>query len=192
MRGLILAAVLAGAVAACGRDRPSDNEAGLAADSTLFGDDRARAGDTARTVPDVALLELLVDEYEGLDVVMDELGSASSPKSIQGRAWKADRHEDAAKDRLLELLRSEFGERYHPKTPMGASGRTDSIASLPREAGRRALTALVIDHHRRVADEIATRLHAVASPRVRTALTELHASLTAEVARLGGPLPRSL
>jgi hypothetical protein len=192
MRGLVLVAALAGAVVACGRERPADSEAGLAADSTRFGDDRAREGDTSRTVPDVALLEQLVDEYEGLDVVMDELAGPSSPKSIQGKAWKADRHEDTAKGRLLDLLLTEFGERYHPRTPAGASGRTDSIASLPREAGRRALTALVIDHHRRVAGQISAGLPGVASPRVRAALTELHASLTSEIARLGGPPPRAL
>ena len=112
----------------------------------------------------MALLERLIDEYEGLDVVMDELAGPAGPSTVQGRAWKANRHEDAAKGRLLELLQREFGERYHPKTPRGAGGRIDSIASLPQEAGRRALTALVIDHHRRVADEIVAQLPGAGEP----------------------------
>jgi hypothetical protein len=181
--------VLAVASAACGRDRsggPRTADA-RATDSTLFGDDRARQGDSARTVPDLALLEQLVDEYEGLDVVMDELAGPTSASPVQKRAWKGDRHEDATKGRLLELLQAEFGERYHPRTPEGVARTTDSIAALGPDAGRRALDALVLDHHRRVAGAIAAGLPSVRSPRVREALVELHERLAQEIRKLGGP-----
>lgn len=187
MSRLVLIVGVAAAALGCGRDRSTGSESGVAADSTLFGDDRARQGDTARTVADVALLERLVDQYEGLDVVMDELAGPGSPSPVQGTAWKGDRHEDAAKDQLLDLLRTEFGERYHPKTPAGASARSDSIASLSRGAGGRALTALVLDHHERVAAAIAAALPTLRNPRVWTALVELHASLAKEIEKLGGP-----
>ncbi|MBA3497646.1 MAG: hypothetical protein H0T86_11125 [Gemmatimonadales bacterium] len=179
---LLVAALATG----CGRDRSTGREtSAVVVDSTLFGDDRARQGDTARTSPDVALLERLVDEYEGLDVVMDALAGPASGSRVQGKAWKAGRHEDAAKGRLLDLLQVEFGERYHPRTPDGAAGTSDSIAALPREAGTWALNALVLDHHRRVAATISAELSTLRSPRVREALAELHESLQEEIRKLG-------
>jgi hypothetical protein len=176
---LLLAAALA---AACGRDDSSRESA--MADSTLFGDDRARQGDTARTAPDVALLERLVDEYEQLDVVMDELAGSPKGSPVRGKAWKGDRHEDAEKERLLDLLRIEFGERYHPRTPEGAARRTDQIAALPPEDGTRALNALVLDHHRRVREEIGRALPGLRNPRVREALTRLRQHLDEEIEKL--------
>jgi hypothetical protein len=171
-------------VLACGRDRTA-SESAVASDSTLFGDDRARQGDSARVNPDVALLERLVDEYEGLDVVMDGLAGTTSGSPVQGKAAKGDLHEDAAKKRLLDLLRSEFGERYQPRTPEGGVARlSDSIASLPRSSGARALNAVVLDHHRRVAGLIANALTRISSPRVREALAALHTSLVKEIDRL--------
>jgi hypothetical protein len=177
--------VLALALAAgCGPDRSAGRESAAVPESTLFGDDRARQGDTARILPDLALLERLVDEYEGLDVVMDGVAVPTSGSRVQGRASKGDRHEDAAKGRLLDLLQAEFGERYHPRTPDGVARTTDSIASLPREAGIRALDALVLDHHRRVAAAIGAALPTIQSPRVRAALAELHRSLEEEIRKL--------
>src|SRR5260221_8522208 len=127
---MLLAVALTGVtVVACGRD-DSPRESAMV-DSTLFGDDRARQGDSARTVPDVALLEHLVDEYEQLDVVMDELAGPTSGSPVRGKAWKGDRHEYADKGRLLNLLRSEFRERYHPETPEAAAHRTAGIAAPP-------------------------------------------------------------
>src|SRR5882724_5779569 len=82
--------LVAAVAVACRRD-DSPRESAMA-DSTLFGDDRARQGDSARTLPDVALLEHLVDEYEQLDVVMDELAGPTSGSSVKGKAWKGDRH----------------------------------------------------------------------------------------------------
>ncbi len=189
MTRLVLAAWLAVAAVGCGRDRSDGGDSGLASDSTLFGDDRASRADS-QTVPDVALLEQLIDQYEELDVVMDALAGPESGSAVQGKAWKGNRHEDAAKGRLLDLLRTEFGERYQPKTPAGAAERTDSIASLPREAGMRELNVLVLDHHQRVAREIQAALSGVRSRRVRDALAELHASLAKEIEQLGGrPAP---
>ncbi len=184
---LVWAALLA-VPTACRSDRPAGGESN-ASDSTLFGDDRARQGDSARVTPDVALLERLVDEYEGLDVIMDELAGPTSGSPVQGRAWQGDRHEDAAKGRLLELLRAEFGERYQPRTPAGAAHTTDSVGSLPHEAGSRALSRLVLDHHRRVAQAIAAALPTVRSPRVREALVHLHESLRKEIDKLDGRPP---
>jgi hypothetical protein len=176
---LLLAAALA---AACGRGDSSRESA--MSDSTLFGDDRARQGDTARTAPDVALLERLVDEYEQLDVVMDELAGSPKGSSVRGNAWKGDRHEDADKERLLDLLQTEFGERYHPKTPEGAARRTDQIAALPPEDGTRALNALVLDHHRRVREEIGGALPGLGNPRVREELIKLRQHLDEEIEKL--------
>jgi hypothetical protein len=178
-----LALALAGG---CGRDRSAGRESAAVPESTLFGDDRARQGDTARILPDLALLERLVDEYEGLDVVMDGVAVPRSGSRVQGKASKGDRHEDTAKGRLLDLLQAEFGERYHPRTPEGVARTTDSIASLQRDAGIRALNALVLDHHRRVAAAIAAALPTVQSPRVRAALAELHDNLEKEIRKLGG------
>jgi hypothetical protein len=182
-----MAILLALALAAgCGPDRSAGRESASVPESTRFGDDRARQGDTARTLPDLALLERLVDEYEGLDVVMDGVAVPRSGSRVQGKASKGDRHEDAAKGQLLDLLQTEFGERYHPRTPDGVARTTDSISSLPRDAGTRALDALVLDHHRRVAAAIAAALPRVRSPRVRAALAELHVSLEKEIRKLGG------
>lgn len=178
--GLLLAAGLA---AACGRGDSSRGESAMA-DSTLFGDDRARQGDSARTAPDVALLEQLVDEYEQLDVVMDELAGAAKGNSVRGKAWKGDRHEDADKGRLLDLLQAEFGERYHPRTPEGAARRTDQIAALPPDDGTRALNALVLDHHRRVREAIDQALPRLRNARVKEELTRLRQHLDEEIEKL--------
>ena len=178
LRWLLVVALVAG----CGGDR--NRESASAGDSTLFGDDRARQGDTVRTAADVALLEQVIDEYEQLDVVMDELAGSAGAGHVQSRAWKGDRHEDADKARLLDLLATEFGERYHPRTPEGAARRADQIAALPEQAGTRALNALVLDHHRRVRATIQERLPSVERPRVREALTKLQEHLDDEIAKL--------
>jgi hypothetical protein len=178
---LLLVAAMA---AACGRGESARESA--MADSTLFGDDRAHQGDSARVAPDVALLERLVDEYEQLDVVMDELAGPANEGPVRGKSWKGDRHEDADKDRLLDLLLVEFGERYHPRTPEGAARRADGIAALPPDAGTRALNALVLDHHRRVRQEIGEALPALRNPRVRDELTKLHRDLGEEIEKLSG------
>jgi hypothetical protein len=184
-RWLLLVAAVA---LACRRD-DSPRESAMA-DSTLFGDDRARQGDSARTVPDVALLEHLVDEYEQLDVVMDELAGPTSGSSVKGKAWRGGRHEDADKGRLLDLLQAEFGERYHPRTPEGAARRTDGIAALPPDAGTRALNALVLDHHQRVYQAIGEALPRLRNPRVREQVTRLRQRLAEEIEQLKrGPLP---
>jgi hypothetical protein len=154
------------------------------ADSTLFGDDRARQGDSVRMSPDVALLERLVDEYEQLDVVMDELAGSGGGGAVRGKAWKGDRHEDADKGRLLDLLQVEFGERYQPRTPEGAARRTDQIAALPPDAGTRALNKLVLDHHRRVREAIAEALPAVRNLHVRETLVKLRQDLDKEIVKL--------
>ena len=175
---------------ACGRDRSAGESATATPDSTVFGDDRAREGGSARTRPDLALLERVVDEYEVLDVVMDELAGPGSGAPVQGKSSKGDRHEDATKGRLLDLLLVEFGERYEPRTPEGTGRTTDSIAALPHEAGSQALDALVLDHHRRVADRIRAALPGVANPRVREFLVQLHEDLRKEIGKLSaGPLP---
>jgi hypothetical protein len=180
---MLLAVALTGVnVVACRRDDSSRESAMI--DSTLFGDDRARQGDSARTVPDVALLEHLVDEYEQLDVVMDELAGPSSGSSVRGKAWKGDRHEDADKARLLNLLQVEFGERYHPRTPGGATRRTDGIAALPPDAGTRALNQLVLDQHRRAYQAIGEALPRLQNPRVREEVTRLRQRLGEEIAKL--------
>jgi hypothetical protein len=180
---MLLAVALTGVnVVACGRDDSSRESAMV--DSTLFGDDRARQGDSARTVPDVALLEHLVDEYEQLDVVMDELAGPTSGSSVRVKAWKGGRHEDADKDRLLKLLQVEFGERYHPRTPEGAARRTDGIAALPPDAGTRALNQLVLDQHRRAYQAIGVALPRLQNPRVREEVTRLRQRLGKEIEKL--------
>ena len=182
---LLLVAAMA---VACRRD-DSPRESAMV-DSTLFGDDRARQGDRARTAPDVALLEHLVDEYEQLDVVMDELAAPTSGSSVQGKAWKGNRHEDAAKGKLLDLLQVEFGERYHPRTPEGAARRTDGIASLPQDAGSRALNGLVLEHHQRAYQAIGDALPRLQNPRVRAEVTKLRDHLGTEIGQLKAvPLP---
>ncbi|HUR95900.1 MAG TPA: hypothetical protein VMY76_15060 [Gemmatimonadales bacterium] len=173
-------------VAACGSDRGVRRDSAAAPESTLFGDDRAREGTAARTRPDVAVLERLIDEYEGLDVVMDELAGPTSESPVQKQAWKGDRHEDAAKGRLLDLLQAEFGERYHPRTPDGAVVTTDSIAALAHSAGSRALDTLVLRHHRRVSAQIAEALPTLENDRVREELADLARSLDEEIRKLSG------
>ena len=185
MTRLFMVTLAAALAAGCGGDRSGARES-ASVDSTLFGDDRARQGDTARTLADVTVLERLVDEYEGLDVVMDELGGPNSVSPVQGKAWHGDQQEDAAKARLLALLQAEFGERYHPRTPDGVAGTTDSIESLPRGPGIRALEALVLDHHRRVSKAIAAAMPTLQNPRVRETLAELQESLEKEIRKLAG------
>ena len=182
---LLLIATMA---VACRRD-DSSRESGMA-DSTLFGDDRARQGDSARTLPDVALLEHLVDEYEQLDVVMDELAGPTSGTPVKGKAWKGDRHDDADKAEMVNLLLTEFGERYHPRTPEGAARRTDGIAALPPDAGTRALNEFVVDHHQRAYQAIGDALPRLQNPRVREVVTKLRQRLGKEIEQLKrGPLP---
>jgi hypothetical protein len=187
-RWLLLLLPVAAMTVACRRDDSSRESAMV--DSTLFGDDRARQGDSARTAPDVALLEHLVDEYEQLDVVVDELAGPTSGSPVKGRAWKGDRHDDADKGRLLDLLQNEFGERYHPRTPEGAARRTDGIAALPPDAGTRALNGLVLEHHQRVYQAIGDALPRLRNPRVREEATRLREHLGQEIEQLkAGPLP---
>jgi hypothetical protein len=170
---------------ACRRDDSSRESAMI--DSTLFGDDRARQGDSARTAPDVALLEHLVDEYEQLDVVVDELAGPTSGSSVK---WKGNRHDDADKERLLDLLQTEFGERYHPRTPEGAARRSDGIAALPQDAGTRALNGLVLEHHQRAYQAIGDALPRLRNPRVREEVTKLREHLGKEIEQLrAGPRP---
>lgn len=184
---LVLAAALAGG---CGGDR-SGRDSTASVDSTMFGDDRATQGDTARVSTDVALLEQLIDKYEGLDVVMDQLAGPNSGSAVGGQAWKGDRHEDATKARLLGLLQTEFGERYHPRTPEGAAKTTDSIGVLPHKGGARALDALVLSHHREVARAIDDALPSVRNSRVREALVSLSADLRKEIQKLTAGRPAS-
>jgi hypothetical protein len=80
----------------------------------------------------------------------------------------------------------EFGERYHPRTPEGAARRSDQIAALPPDAGTRALDALVLDHHRRVRQELAEGLPNVRNPRVREVLTAVQRRLDQEIGKLSG------
>lgn len=183
LRALLLAGAGAGA-AGCGRDRSTGSEAVADPDSTRFGDDRAHQGGLARTSPDVALLERLVDEYERLDVVMDGLSGPSSGSPVKGRAWSIDRHEDTAKGRLLALLQDEFGERYHARTPAGAVKTTDSIGALSREDARRAFDGLVLAQHQRVARLIAEGLPAIRSATVRDTLAKLYESVVREIRSL--------
>jgi hypothetical protein len=184
---LLLAVMLTGAGGGCRRDDSSRESAMI--DSTLFGDDRARQGDSARTVPDVALLEHLVDEYEQLDVVMDELAGPTSGGPVQGKAWKRGRHEDAEKEKLLDLLQVEFAERYLPRTPEGAARRSDGIAALPPDAGTRALNGLVLDHHQRAYQAIGEALPRLRNPRVRDQLTRLRQRLGEEIEQLKAAPP---
>jgi hypothetical protein len=154
------------------------------ADSTRFGDDRATQGTSTARAPEVALLERLVDRFEALDVVMDELGAASRHSPVQHRAWSGDRHEDAAKQHLLDLLQTQFGERYHPRTPAGAAATADSIAGLARGDAARALDALILAHHREVRSDIAQAMPAVRDGKVREALTALAERLDQEIQKL--------
>ena len=174
--------VLAVSPAACGGDRANDRST-ASVDSTLFGDDRTVA-DTRRAVPEVALLERLIDEYEGLDVLMDGLAGPTSGSPLQGKASKGDRHEDAAKAKLLDVLQSEYGERYQPRTPKGVGHIADSIGALPDAEEHRALDALVLSHHRRVARAIGDALPSVRNAGVREVLTELHEHLRKEIRQL--------
>ena len=169
---LLLVACLSGTgmLTACGS---GGRRALPPADSTRFGDDRATQGDSAPRAPEVALLERLVDRFEALDVVMDELGATSSKSSVQHRSWSGDRHEDAAKQHLLDLLQTRFGERYHPRTPAGAATTADSIAGLPRGEADRALDALILAHHRGVRSDIDRAMPAVHDDTVREALSAL-------------------
>ncbi len=190
--GLVLVTALA---PACGRDRSGGDavarDASASVDSTKFGDDRAAQGDTARIAPDVILLEGLVDQYERLDVVMDELAGPTSGSPVQGHASSGDRHEDAAKARLLDLLQREFGERYQPRTPAKTARLTDSIGRLPHDAGTHALDALVLTHHRRVARSIAAGLPSVRNARVRAELVDLSERLRQEIEKLSARRPPS-
>ena len=127
-------------------------------------------------MPDVALLEHLVDEYEQLDVVMDELAGPTSGSPVKGKAWKGDRHEDADKGRLLDLLQAEFGERYHPRTPEGAARRTDGIAALPQDAGTRALNATRARPSPAAYQAIGDALPQLRNPRVREVVTKLRST----------------
>jgi hypothetical protein len=173
-------ALLAASPAACGGDRAGERST-ASVDSTLFGDDRT---DTGRAVPEVALLERLIDEYEGLDVLMDGLAEPASGSPLQGKASKGDRHEDAAKAKLLDVLQAEYGERYQPRTPKGVGHVADSIEALPAAEGHRALEALVLSHHRRVARAIGDALPSVRNADVREVLAELHEHLLKEIRQL--------
>jgi hypothetical protein len=186
----VAVALAATLVSACGADR-SGRDATASVDSTKFGDDRASQGDIAPTVRDVAVLERLIDQYEGLDVVMDAVAGPTSGSPVQGKSWKGDRHEDAAKDRLLDVLQTEFGERYQPRTPKGAAHTADSISALAHDAGTRALDALVLTHHRGVVRTIGDALPSLRNARVREVLVDLSQRLRKEIQELSERRPPS-
>jgi hypothetical protein len=189
MRARVFSLLVLAIGAGCGGDREGEaTESGqlggraAAADSTVFGDDReGQSFSGPVTAPEVALLERLIDEYEELDVVMDALASPSWENPVQGAAWRGDRHEDVEKDRLKELLATEYHERYFPRTPEGAAA-ANSIARLPHSAGRRELANLVAGQHRRVAAMIENASPALTNPRVRAAVLKLHQDVRNELA----------
>jgi hypothetical protein len=170
---------------ACGGGKGGADRTAVGAavpDSTVFGDDRAHA--PAKLAPDVALLERLIDDYEALDVVMDRLASTRSRSPVKGHAWSGDRHEDAAKGRLSDLLTAEFHERYQPRTPTDAGASAGTVAALAHPAGKAALDSIVLAQHRRVAEAIAAAAPLLTNARVREALGELAADVRKEIAKL--------
>ena len=64
--------------------------------------------------------------------------------------------------------------------------KTDSIAARARGPGGRALDTLVLEHHQRVADQIAQALPTLENSRVREALADLARSLDDEIRKLSG------
>ena len=186
MRRGVPALLLLAMALGCGRDHGDESaEAGqlrhsaaIATDSTVFGDDRE--GQTPAVLPEVALLERLIDEYEALDVVMDALASPSWENPVRGVAWGGDRHEDREKERLKDLLASEYGERYVARTPQGAAA-ANSIARLPHAAGRQELENLVAAQHRRVAAVIEAGLPRLRNARVRAVVLKLDRGIREEL-----------
>ena len=160
-------------------------------DSTLFGDDRARQGDSARTAPDVALLEHLVDEYEQLDVVMDELAGPTSGSPVKGKAWKGDRHERRGQAAAAGSAAGASSASAITREPRRArrGGRMGSRHSRPTPAPARS-TGSCSSHHQRVYQAIGDALPRLRNPRVREEVTKLQEHLGKEIAQLkAGPLP---
>jgi hypothetical protein len=201
---LLLGATVVVGAAACGADRRRDPEVESAAtretgrpegdvrtvDTVVFGTDRRSLDDSMRTSfrrrePDRALLERLLDQYAGLDFMIDEVWRDSVEGKVKAHAWQHDRGEERHAARLQELLLHEYRERYEPVVGDRFRHAGDSIAALAR-TGRQieAFYRMVAAVHRHTLAVLDSTESQLTRPAVRDEIAHLRRDLVEEVADL--------
>ena len=131
------------------------------------------------TAPDVALLEHLVDEYEQLDVVMDELARAHEREPREGQGLEGGPARGRARQRLLASAAGASSASAITREPRRArrGGRIRSRRSRARPAPARS-TRWCSSHHQRVYQAIGRRAPAsFGIPGSREVLLELQQHL---------------
>jgi hypothetical protein len=205
------AAVGTGAVA-CGEDHHRDPALETAAahetgrlerdvrteDTVVFGADRRSLDDSMRAAfrrrePDRALLERLLDQYAGLDFMIDQVWRDSVEGKVKAHAWQHDRGEERHAARLQELLLREYRERYEPVVGDRFRRAGDSVAALTH-TGRQidAFYRIVATVHRHTLAVLDSTESTLTRPAVREEVAHLRRDLVREIADLDRRLARHI
>ncbi|HEU4699290.1 MAG TPA: hypothetical protein VFS40_08925 [Gemmatimonadales bacterium] len=198
-RALRLAAALAGALAgvgaaACG---PAEDDAppGRAVerpgggDTVVWGSDRTGIGAEslaalAARAPDRFFLERMADQYAGLDYLVGQSWQPGRLTGVRGLAWRRDRRDDRAEQRVEALLRGEFRERYEPVVAEDDRHAADSLRRLDGPAYERALYDHLLARHRATLAFVDSLLPRLERRPVRAAARQLRAYHQDEIAAL--------
>ncbi|HEU4700246.1 MAG TPA: hypothetical protein VFS40_13765 [Gemmatimonadales bacterium] len=187
-------------LAACGGTETASRPTGAARaeDTVVFGADRRSLDDsTIRAFrsrePDRALLERLLDQYAGLDFLIDDVWQDSTEGKVKAHAWQHDRGEERHAARLAELLRQQYRERYEPVVGDRFRRAGDSIRALG--GGEHQVDAFyraVARTHRYTLAYIDSAAPMLQRPAVRDAVAELRRDLAGEIADLERHAARNL
>lgn len=161
-------------LAACrGEDAaPETGLAAAAADSVVWGEDRARSADRAGSA-DRLFLERQLDHYQGLEYLAERVRQTSNVSAVRRDAWRFDRQENAERSQVDALLRKRHGERYLPRVPDEFRTAAIAIRALPPEQQARALLAFVTRHHGEDIALIDSILPSLEHPEVRELARDL-------------------
>lgn len=156
-------------------------------DTVVFGADRRSLDDSMvlafrRREPDRALLERLLDQYAGLDFLIDEVWQDSTAGRVKAHAWQHDRGEERHAARLTQLLQQQYHEHYEPVVGERFRRTGDSIRALA--GGEHQIDAfyrVVARTHRHTLAYIDSAAPTLQRPEVRDAITRLRRDLQEEV-----------
>ncbi len=155
------------------------------ADSVVFGGRQHATADSirrlARVNPDLYLLERLLDEYAGLDFLVEGLGQREGV-TVQGPAWRRSRSEHRRIAELRQAMADAFHERYQAEPREEHRRAADSIAALEgKDAQRRALDEALLESHTRKLLLIEALYPRLRRAQVRVAIDRIRAELQDDV-----------
>jgi hypothetical protein len=161
-------------LAACGGEdsAPETGLSAAAADSVVWGEDRARTADRAGSA-DRLFLERQLDHYQGLEYLAERVRQTSNVSAVRRDAWRFDRRENEERREVDALLRKHHGERYLPRVPEEFRTAAIAIRALPPEQQAHALLAFVTHHHKEDVALIDSVLPSLEHPEVRELARDL-------------------